>query len=182
LLREALRAGTKLGLEAKRYMDAGELVPDDVILGMVKEVMTKDTSHSGFIFDGYPRTRAQAEGLDDLLKSIGQGLDAVLVLDVDDETIVRRLGGRLSCPKCGAIYNIHSEPPAQAGICDVCGSALVQRPDDREDTIRRRLAVYREQTAPVLNHYAATQVPIRHVNGERSVDAVQTDLRTVLEP
>jgi adenylate kinase len=181
LLREALREGTPLGLEAKRYMEAGELVPDDVILGMVREVLEREAGRGGFIFDGFPRTRAQAEGLDALLASLGTSLDAVLVLDVDDDTIVRRLSGRLSCPKCGAIYNLHSNRPTRAGICDACGTELVQRQDDREETIRRRLAVYREQTAPVLDHYADMGTDIRHIPGGREVDAVQAELRSVLQ-
>jgi adenylate kinase len=180
LLREALRDGTPLGREAKRYMDAGDLVPDEVILGMVRDVLEKQSGRGGFIFDGFPRTRAQAEGLDALLASLGHSLDSVLVLDVDDDTIVRRLSGRMNCPKCGAVYNVHSNPPARAGVCDMCGTPLVQRPDDREETIRRRLAVYREQTAPVLDHYARTAVPIHKVPGDRPVESVQAELRSVL--
>jgi adenylate kinase len=179
LLRDALRNGTELGREAKRFMEAGELVPDDVILGMVREVM-KERSAAGFIFDGFPRTTAQAEGLAQLLRELERRLTAVVLLDVDDETIVRRLSGRLACSQCGAIYNVHSGPPAQAGACDACGGDLVQRADDREETVRRRLEVYRAQTEPVVAWYEGHDVPVVRLNGDRAVEAVQADLQSAV--
>jgi adenylate kinase len=175
LLREARRQGTRLGLEAKRFMDVGELVPDEVILGKVEEVMSKRTG-SRFLFDGFPRTRAQAAGLDGLLERLGRTLSAVLVLDVDDDTIVARLSSRVFCNACGAVYNLRTDPPREAGVCNVCGGRLEQRSDDREDTVRRRLAVYREETTPVLDHYRAGPVRVVHVDGERPVEDVQADL------
>jgi adenylate kinase len=180
LLREAVRKGTALGLQAKGFMDAGELVPDAVILGMVGEVMQARPDRGGFIFDGFPRTSAQALALDAMAREMGSPINAVLVLRVDDEELVRRLSGRLSCPKCGRISHRHSDPPAKEGICDACGGALVQREDDREETVRRRLDVYREQTAPVLETFESLGVPIRHVDGDRSVDDVNASLTAIL--
>lgn len=180
MLREAVRAGTELGQRAQGIMAAGELVPDDLILAMVRDVLRSDIAAQGAVFDGFPRTIAQAEGLDTLLAGLDRPLTGVLVLKVEDDEIVRRLSGRRSCPKCGAVYHIDADPPKKPGICDKCGSALVQRPDDAEDTIRRRLAVYREQTEPVLAHYRASGTPVREVDGTRAIDAVQAELVEVL--
>lgn len=180
MLREAVRAGTELGQRAQGIMAAGELVPDDLILAMVRDVLRSDIATQGAVFDGFPRTIAQAEGLDTLLAGLDRPLTGVLVLKVEDDEIVRRLSGRRSCPKCGAVYHIDADPPKKPGICDKCGSALVQRPDDAEDTIRRRLAVYREQTEPVLAHYRASGTPVREVDGTRAIDAVQAELVEVL--
>jgi adenylate kinase len=176
LLRDALRRGTPLGLEAKRFMDAGELVSDSVILGLVREVMTAESARGGFIFDGFPRTQAQAESLDASLEEVGSPLAMVIVLDVDDETIVARLSRRLACPKCGAVYNLDTDKPKKAGVCDVCGTGLVQRSDDEESTVRRRLEVYRAQTAPLLAYYESAGVPMQIIDGDRPVDEVQADL------
>ncbi|MGH7443419.1 MAG: adenylate kinase, partial [Longimicrobiales bacterium] len=180
MLREAVRDGTALGRRAQGIMTAGELVPDDLILAMVGDVLRSDVAAQGVVFDGFPRTTAQAVGLDALLAELDRPLAGVLVLKVDDEEIVRRLSGRRSCPKCGAIYHIDSDPPVKAGECDKCGASLVQRPDDAEDTIRRRLAVYREQTQPVLAHYRASGAPVREVDGTRAIEEVQAGLVEVL--
>jgi adenylate kinase len=180
VLREAARAGTPLGLRAKRIMESGELVPDDVILGLVGDSIVSAEASGGTIFDGFPRTRPQAESLDRILGDLGRPLTAVLVLEVEDEELVRRLAGRLSCPSCGAIYNVHVNPPRTGGTCDVCGHQLVQRADDDETTVRRRLHVYREQTAPLLAYYDARPVPVHRVNGSRDIEAVQDDLLGLL--
>jgi len=176
LLRDALRRGTPLGLAAKRFMDAGELVSDSVILGLVREVMTAESARGGFIFDGFPRTQAQAESLDATLEELGTPLAMVIVLDVDDETIVARLSRRLACPRCGAVYNLDTDKPKQSAVCDVCGTELVQRSDDEESTVRRRLEVYRAQTAPLLAYYESAGVPMHVIDGDRPVDEVQADL------
>jgi adenylate kinase len=176
LLREAMRKGSPLGREAKSYYDAGELVPDGVILGMVRETMEGTPDAGGFIFDGFPRTVPQAEALQVMLEEVGRPLDAVIVLEVDDEEVVKRLSGRLSCPSCGALYNSFSDAPQVAGVCDRCGASLTQREDDRPETVRRRLAVFREQTAPLIGFYEATTTPVHHVNGDRSIDEVQAEL------
>lgn len=182
LLRDAVRRETPLGLQAKQIMEAGELIPDPVILGLVRDVMSDGSVPGGFIFDGFPRTLPQAHGLDSLLRELNTRIDAVVVLAVDDDAIVRRLGGRLFCPKCGAVYNRYSDPPVLAGVCDTCGSALEQRPDDAEETIRRRLAVYRDQTEPLLSYYRAAGVPMVEVDGEGLVDIVHEDIVARLGP
>ena len=182
VLRDARQRGTPLGLEAQRFMDAGELVPDSVILGIVRDYLRGPAADRGVIFDGFPRTLPQARSLDGLLAEIGRRLRAVLVLEVDDETLIRRLSGRRWCPSCGAVYNIYFEPPREEQRCDVCGATLMQRPDDAADTVRRRLDVYREQTAPLLDYYDAAPVAVWRVNGDHSVDEVQADLVRLLLP
>lgn len=180
MLREAVRAGTELGRRAQGIMAAGELVPDDLILAMVREVMVSDAASRGVIFDGFPRTEAQAAGLDTLLLGLERPLTAVLVLRVEDDVIVGRLSGRRACTNCGAVYHVETDPPKQQGTCDKCGAALVQRPDDAPETIRRRLAVYREQTEPVLAHYRSTSTPIHEIDGDRPIEDVQADLVELL--
>jgi adenylate kinase len=180
MLRDALHAGTPLGLEAKKFMNAGELVPDDVILGMVGEALQQDGARSGVLFDGFPRTIAQAVRLDALLRDLGRPLGTVLVLDVDDETLVKRLSGRYSCPRCGAVYNQYFNPPSAAGVCGECGGALIQRADDAPETVRRRLEVYRAQTKPLIAFYEASPTPVQFVDGDREVGDVQEDLVKIL--
>src|SRR5512132_1263721 len=139
ILRDAARAGTALGLEAKKFMDAGELVPDAVILGLVREAIQDSADVTGFIMDGFPRTIAQAEGVDAMLRELAKPIDAVIVLDVDDEALIKRLSGRRSCPDCAAVFNVYFDPPQTEGRCDRCGGELVQRADDAQDTVVRRL-------------------------------------------
>ena len=172
LLREAVRQGTPLGRQAKSFMDAGELVPDDVILGLVREAAAAGDS----VFDGFPRTTAQAEALDALLAEEGQKIDAVVVVDVPDDLLVRRIAGRRSCPACGAVYNVHLQPPRVEGVCDRCGSKLTQRADDTEETVHRRLQVYREQTEPLIDYYREQGTPLHTIDGTRPVDEVFTSL------
>ena len=181
VLRDAVRRGTPMGTEARRYMDAGELVPDAVILGIVGDYLGGEAAGRGVIFDGFPRTIPQAEGLNALLEELGRPLGAVLVLEVADEALIRRLSGRRSCSECGAVYNVYFEPPRRDGECDACGGTLVQRPDDEPATVRRRLEVYQEQTAPLLEFYAADTVPVHRLDGDRPVDAVQADLIALLD-
>lgn len=181
LLREALRAGTPLGKQAKSYMDAGELVPDEVILGMVREALDAPAARRGAIFDGFPRTLAQAEGLDALLGGLGRDVDAVAVLDVPDDVIVKRLSGRRTCSGCSAVYNVYFDGPKLAEVCDLCGGKLVARPDDNEETVRRRLEVFREQTEPVLAYYERTGRPVIRVRGDRPVADVQAELEKKLD-
>ncbi|CAN5678235.1 adenylate kinase [soil metagenome] len=176
VLRDAVKQGTTMGLAARRFMDAGELVPDDVILGIVRDYLSGEAANRGVIFDGFPRTIPQAQGLDALLAELGRPLEAVLVLEVDDEALVKRLSGRRSCSSCGAGYNAFFDPPQQRGICDECGGELTARPDDDSATVRRRLAVYQEQTAPLIDYYSGTAINVRHINGDRPVAEVQSDL------
>lgn len=170
ILREARRESTELGREAQRYMDAGELVPDDVILGMMREKLSSDEAADGFLLDGFPRTVVQAEGLDALLEDLGRDLDAVLSLEVADEEIVRRLSSRRVCAECGRVAPAGAE---RHESCQECGGALKRRADDEPQTVRRRLEVYREETAPVLEWYERSDTPVRMVRGGGSVEEVQ---------
>jgi adenylate kinase len=154
MLREAVAAGTTLGREAKAFMDKGALVPDDVIIGMIAERLREPDARRGFLLDGFPRTIAQAEGLERLLKDLGQPLERVIYFDVAEPELIRRLTGRRVCRSCGHSFHVVSNPPRREGVCDVCGGELYQRVDDSEATVRNRLKVYRKQTAPLLDWYA----------------------------
>lgn len=152
IIREALKNGTDMGLKAKSYIDAGALVPDEVVIGIIKERLAEDDCQNGFILDGFPRTIPQAEALD----SMGIVIDKVVDIEVPDEKIAARLGGRRVCLKCGATYHLEYKKPAKEGICDVCGEELVQRKDDKPETVIDRLNVYHEQTEPLKDYYAKT--------------------------
>jgi adenylate kinase len=169
LFRENVAKGTVLGREARRYMDSGELVPDGLVVQMVTESLAE--APQGFVLDGFPRTVGQAEALDAQLQVQGLHLDAVIAFDIDAEEIVRRLAGRRTCPKCQRAYNVWSAPPRTDQVCDDDGTALVQREDDREETVRRRLQVYLEQTKPVRRHYQAMGL-VRAIDAEGSPEDV----------
>lgn len=179
LLRKARREGTPLGIEAQGYMDRGELVPDSVIIGMVREAL--DALDGGVVFDGFPRTVAQAEALDEVLGELGRAVDRVVLFEADDEVLVKRLSGRRSCPECGAVYNVHFNPPGKEGVCDRCGAELAHRADDRPETVQNRLEVYREQTEPLVSFYRDHAAPFSTVAATRPVEEVQADLVAVLE-
>lgn len=153
MLRQAVKQGTALGQRAKAFMDSGALVPDELILDLIAEVLTPMEPEAGFLLDGFPRTVAQASGLDALLQRLGRHIDAVISLEVPDAELVKRLTARRLCPQCGAIYNLLTQPPQIPDRCDHCGSALEQRADDQQATVENRLRVYREQTAPVMDYY-----------------------------
>ena len=153
IFRANVSAGTPLGLEARKYMDAGDLVPDQVTIGMVKERLCEDDALDGFLLDGFPRTVQQAEVLDEMLAERDYSLDVVLELVVDDEEVVRRLSGRRTCRRCGHVWHLDFDPPSTAGRCDRCEGPLFQRDDDSEDTIRHRLEVYADQTSPLIGYY-----------------------------
>jgi len=176
MLREAVTAGTPLGLDAKRYMDQGALVPDEVIIGAMAERLGARDAAKGFILDGFPRTIAQAEALARLLKDLGQTLDAVVYFDVSEPELLRRLTGRRVCRACGHPYHLTSSPPQRAGVCDTCGGELYQREDDREDTVRNRLEVYRRQTAPLLDYYRQRNL-LATVPGEGAIAAIRDAVR-----
>ncbi len=181
LLRAARREGTELGLQAQAYMDRGELVPDDVIVGMVREKLRKLGPDAGVVFDGFPRTVPQAEALARTLEDLGTRLDRVVVMTADDGVLVRRLSGRRSCPACGMVYNVYTSPPEQEGICGECGSELVHRKDDDPATVQNRLDVYRQQTAPLIEFYERQPaVPVVEVDGAQKVEDVQTALRSAM--
>ncbi|MBM4184072.1 MAG: adenylate kinase [Gemmatimonadetes bacterium] len=175
LLRAARREGTELGLRAQKYMDAGELVPDHLILDLVKEHLAGIARDAHVLFDGFPRTTAQATGLDQVLKDSGRRVDRVVLFEAPDETIVQRLSGRRSCPECGAVYNTYFSPPKVEGKCDRCGGDLVHRSDDAPATVKRRLDVYREQTAPLVAFYEASGAPFARIRADRGVDEVYAD-------
>ncbi|MCY4399742.1 MAG: adenylate kinase [Gemmatimonadetes bacterium] len=179
LLRAALKAGTALGLEARRYMDAGELVPDDVIVDLVREHLAGMEQDRGVIFDGFPRTVPQAEALDDVLATVGRSVDRVALLEADDAVLVKRIAGRRSSPS-GRVYNVYFDPPRRDGFCDDTGEPLIHRADDRPDTVRTRLAVYREATAPLIGFYGARGLLAR-VDGVGDIDQVQTELRGAVQ-
>jgi adenylate kinase len=172
ILRGAVREGTPLGREAERFMDAGELVPDELVIDLVRDVLGRPQAADGFILDGFPRTVAQAEGLQTTLDERGARLDAVIYLDVPEDELVRRLAGRRVCSACGTVYNVHFEPPRETGVCDACGGHLETRDDDREETVRNRLRVYHEQTEPLLDWYARSRAPLRRIQGVGDVDEV----------
>jgi len=153
IFRTNVSDGTDLGLEARKYMDAGDLVPDEVTIGMVKERLSHDDTSEGFLLDGFPRTVQQAVVLDDMLAVHAVGLDVVLELVVDDEEVVRRLSGRRTCRRCGHVWHLDFDPPATEGVCDRCDGDLFQRDDDSELTFRHRLEVYADQTSPLIGYY-----------------------------
>jgi adenylate kinase len=154
IFRKHVTAHTELGMRAKKYMDAGDLVPDEVTIAMVRERLAEPDAASGFLLDGFPRTVPQAEALRGILEELDRPLRAVLELTLDEEEVVRRLSGRRTCRACGHVWHVDFEPPTEAGICDACGGELFQRDDDQPDTIRRRLQVYTEQTEPLVDYYA----------------------------
>jgi adenylate kinase len=181
MLREAAAAGTPLGREAKGYMDSGALVPDDVIIRMIAERLGQPDARGGFLLDGFPRTIAQAEALERLLKDLGRPLERVVYFDVAEPELVRRLTGRRVCRKCGHTFHVVSSPPKRTGVCDACGGELYQREDDGEKTVRHRLQVYTNQTSPLLDWYRGTGL-LSSVNGEGAVDAIRSAIRAATGP
>jgi len=161
------------------FMDKGELVPDEVTIGIVRERLSQDDTKNGFLLDGFPRTVAQAEALESLLKDLGKQIDHVVNIDVDAEILVPRLTGRWICPTCGATYHVIFNPPNVEGICDVDGSALMQREDDKEETVRRRLDVNIEQSKPLIDFYAEKGY-LRTLDGDRPIDVVYADVKALL--
>jgi adenylate kinase len=181
MLRAAVKAGTPTGLKAKAIMDAGELVPDDVVSGIIGERLDQMTAGEGAIFDGYPRTAAQAEALDQLLADRGRKLDRVIELTVDEDALVERITGRYTCAKCGEGYHDTFKQPKVAGVCDVCGSTeFKRRPDDNEETVRTRMAEYRGKTAPIIPIYEARGILAR-VDGMADIDHVSAAVATALD-
>jgi adenylate kinase len=178
ILRAAVKEGTELGRKADEYMKAGELVPDDVIVGVVLEAIQNPEAADGFLLDGFPRTTGQAEALDDKLDEVGRSLTAVLLLEVPDDEIVRRLSGR-RVSASGRVYHIETDPPKAEGVCDVDGSELVQREDDKPETIRNRLKVYHDQTAPLIDFYEERGI-LRRFDGTRSPTEVYDHIRATL--
>lgn len=172
MLRAALAKGTEMGREAKRFMDAGELVPDEVVIGVVRERLAESDTREGFLLDGFPRTIEQAERLDALLVGAGRGLTHVIQLDVPEDELVERLAGRRLCRSCGKGYHVVFDRPRRDGVCDACGGELYQRADDAEATVRNRLAVYRAQTEPLVEHYRGKGILCTASGGGKMPDEV----------
>lgn len=175
LLRDAVRNKTALGVQAKAFMDRGQLVPDSVVIGLVKEKLNEPATVKGFLLDGFPRTVAQAQELDKILKGKGQRLDRVINVTVPRSEVVRRLSGRRSCPKCQAVFHMESAPPKREGVCDRCGTTLAQRNDDRKETVETRLTVYDEQTAPLIAYYRERDL-LSDLDGAGPIELVQRRL------
>jgi adenylate kinase len=181
IFRANLAAKTPLGLEAKGYMDKGDLVPDKVTIGIVRDRLAKEDTEPGFLLDGFPRTLPQAEALDEMLEELGIPLDVVLELKADEDEVVRRLSGRRTCRKCGHVWHTEFDPPEQEGVCDICGGELFQRDDDKPETIRRRLQVYNDQTAPLVGYYRDKGL-LRTIGAEGRVDDVTRRAIDALTP
>lgn len=180
MLRAQVADGTKLGLEAQRYMKAGELVPDEVIVGMITDRIGLADAHEGFLLDGFPRNEAQAGALEDALRGLDRQLSAALLVEVADDDVVRRLAGRRVCVKNPThIYHVELDPPKHEGVCDQDGSRLIQREDDREETIRHRLEVYHAQTEPLIGYYARIGL-LRRFDGSRTPNEVHTHIRATV--
>jgi len=179
ILRAAVREGTELGRSAKEYMDRGDLVPDEVIVGMIGERIDSEEAADGFILDGFPRTEPQAEALAAKLAELGRELTAVLLIDVDDDEVVRRLGGRRTCVENGHVFHVDFSPPKQEGVCDVDGSELIVRDDDKPEVIRHRLEQYHAKTAPLIGFYDHQSL-LRSVDGASAPEAVADAIRRTL--
>jgi adenylate kinase len=179
MLRTHKEEGTKLGKEAQKYMDAGELVPDDLIIKMAAERLEEDDAQDGFILDGFPRTVAQADALAQMLSGLGRRITAALLIDVPDDEVVRRLSGRRVCVKSGHNYHVDFDPPKNDGVCDQDGSRLIQRDDDKPEVIRNRLGVYHEKTKPLIDYYDR-QGLMKRIDGTRSPADVHDHIRAVI--
>lgn len=180
MLRAAVKEGTPVGLKAKAVMEAGELVSDEIVSGIIGEALDRLSPDTGVIFDGYPRTAAQAESLDDILSARGRKLDHVIELAVDEDALVERITGRFTCAKCGEGYHDRFKQPKQSGVCDTCGSTeFKRRPDDNEETVRTRMAEYRAKTAPILPIYQARGL-LQKVDGMAAIDVVTGQIEAIL--
>jgi adenylate kinase len=180
MLRAAVANGTEMGLEAQKYMESGALVPDEVVIGVVRERLAEPDASDGFLLDGFPRTMAQAEQLDTMLAAAGRQITHVVLISVPADELVQRIAGRRSCSQCGKLYNVTFDPPAVEGVCDLDGAALVQRADDNEETVRNRIAVYERQTAPLIGYYENKGVLESAFGGGKRPDEVYEQVRGIL--
>lgn len=179
MFRQAVKEQTAMGMEAKRYMDAGALVPDDVTIGIVRERLAMEDCAKGFILDGFPRTVYQAEALDSILNDLQTSLDCVVCISIDTNTLIGRLSGRRTCRDCGALYHVSFSPPKAEGVCDKCGGSLYQRDDDKEETVRRRIEVYEEQTMPLISFYRDKNL-LAEIEGNQGKEKVTDAILAVL--
>lgn len=175
MFRAAIKEGTEMGKKAKEYMDAGQLVPDEVVVGMVKDRLSQPDCKEGFLLDGFPRTTAQAEALDETLKSVDIQLDGVINIEVPREKLMARLTGRRVCKSCGASYHVIFNPPKEEGKCNSCGGDLYQRDDDNAATVDNRLDVYEAQTQPLIDYYKAKGI-LKHINGDQDINLVLKEI------
>ena len=180
LLRAAVTAGTALGKQAKEIIEGGNLVSDEIVLGMIRERLNKADARKGFILDGFPRTLGQAEALDPILSELNWAIDSTILLEVDPELVVKRITGRRTCADCGQMYNIYFSPPAKADKCDKCSGELTHRADDTEETVRTRLAIYDEQTAPLVGYYEQ-QNKLKRVKAIGEIDDIFVNLCKVID-
>jgi len=180
MLREAVAKGTELGQKAKEYMDKGELVPDEVVIGIVKERLAQPDCDKGFILDGFPRTINQAEALDGILKELNKKIDAVINVYVPEEEIVKRIVNRRTCRNCKAVYHLIYNPPKEEGKCDKCGGELYQRDDDKEETVKERLKVYKSQTQPLIDYYSKKGV-VYDIDGTKTIEEVFKQIEAILD-
>lgn len=180
ILREAVKNQSSLGKKAKTHMDRGELVPDEIVIGLIQQELQRSAGDKGYILDGFPRTLAQAEALQKILKNIGQELDAVLNLEVPEVFLLQRLGGRRTCRSCGVMYHLTFNPPQKHGVCDKCDGELYLRDDDREETIRNRLEVYQQQTRPLIQFFSR-QGKLINISGEGDIDTIYARISRALE-
>ncbi len=181
MLRAAVKAGTGLGREAQANMERGDLVPDEIVIGLFRERSSQPDAAGGFILDGFPRTVAQAEALRKILAERGRRIDRVVTLEVPEEALIERIGGRRTCRACQAMYHLRASPPKVAGRCDRCGGELYQRPDDHDDAVGERLRVYRSQTEPLIAYYDRDGV-VRRVPGTGSIESIFEAIRAAIEP
>lgn len=179
IFRANIKNGTELGKKAKTYMDAGDLVPDELVCDLVVDRIQQDDCTEGFILDGFPRTIPQAEALTNALNAIEQKMEYALNIDVPDENIIHRMAGRRACVGCGATYHVEFNPPKTADVCDVCGDALILRDDDKPETVTNRLNVYHEQTKPLIDYYEKQGI-VHTIDGTQTMDEVFSDIRKIL--
>ena len=179
IFRANIKGGTELGMKAKAFMDQGQLVPDEITIGMLLDRIHEADCVNGYVLDGFPRTIPQAESLTKALAEMGEAIDYAINVDVPDAAIVSRMGGRRACVNCGATYHVEFNAPKQAGICDVCGEKLILREDDKPETVQNRLTVYHEQTQPLIDYYQKAGV-LAEVDGTQAMDQVFTDIVSVL--
>jgi adenylate kinase len=180
ILREAVKQETPMGVEAKNYMNAGKLVPDEVVIGIIQDRLKQSDCENGFILDGFPRTVVQAEALDSTLTAMQKKIEHALSITVDDAELLGRLTGRRTCRSCGAMFHVMFKPPKKEGVCDACSGELYQRDDDKEATIRNRLDVYKQQTAPLIDYYQAKGL-LRNIAGTGKIEEILEKIQAVLE-
>lgn len=180
IFREAVGQGTELGKKAQEYMNAGQLVPDEVTIGIIEERLAREDCARGFLLDGFPRTTVQAEALDRVLQKMGRKVEAAINISVPNEVLIERMSGRISCKECKTVYNTSYNPPSEQGKCDKCGGELIQRSDDRGETVRKRLEVYQEQTSPLLDYYDKHGV-LHNIDGNRDSKEVFAEIKQILQ-